>query len=306
MIVTVTPNPALDVTYEVDALQPGHSHRVARVLERPGGKGVNVARVVRALGGTTAVVAPFGGATGEGMAGALRRDGLAVWPVPVAAETRRTVTVVAGGEATALNEPGRALSGAEWAALEAAAGNALDGAGALVVSGSTPPDTPGDLHQRLIEQARRRGVPVVVDTSGPALLSAAEAAPDLVKPNIDEVRAATGAHDVAVAARMLLERGARRVVVSLGADGIVGFDGPGAHDAWRVAAVPDVAGNPTGAGDAVVAALSVGLIAGVPWPDVLARATALGAAAVLAQAAGEVDLAAYERFLPTLTAERFA
>lgn len=302
-VVSVTPNPALDITYEVDDLRVGQSHRVSRVRERAGGKGINVARVVRALGEPAVVVAPFGGRTGDALLHSLRADGFEVAAVPVDAETRRTVTVVSGGEATALNEAGPALSAPDWDDVVGVTGRALEAPGALVVSGSTPPGTPPDLHARLIEHARRAGVPVVVDTSGPALLRAAVAGPDLVKPNVDELRAATGETDVVVAAHSLLERGARQVVVSLGGDGLAGF-AAGAQP-WRVRAVPGLTGNPTGAGDAVVAALALGLVAGTPWPEVLVRATALGAAAVLADVAGDVDLAAYERFRPTLTAERY-
>ncbi len=301
-VVTVTPNPALDITYEVDTLTLGQSHRVTRVLDRAGGKGINVARVVRALGGTATVVAPFGGDTGQSMTRTLRHDGFEVCPVPVAAETRRTVTVVSGGEATVLNEPGRALGPDEWEAVLNAAARATDAAVAVAVSGSMPSGAPDDLHTRLIEQTRAAGVPVVVDTSGRALLSAAEAGPDLLKPNVDELRETTGTDDVEAGARALLSRGALRVVVSLGADGIAAFSG---DEAWRVRPVPGIIGNPTGAGDAVVAALCQGIAAGVEWPGVLTRAAALGAAAVLADAAGEVDLAAYERFLTARVVERF-
>ncbi|WP_245597232.1 1-phosphofructokinase family hexose kinase [Jiangella gansuensis] len=304
-VVCVTPNPAADVTYEVGALTPGASHRVGRVLQRPGGKGVNVARVLRALDVPVRVVVPAGGPTGTWLVDALRaaaHDGFRVQAVPVAAETRRTVTVVdAHGEATALNEPGRPLTEAEWVAFLAATADALSGAGALVVSGSLPAAAPPDLPARLVGLARDAGVPVAVDTSGPPLLAAIEAGPDLVKPNADELAGIATGDDVLAAARRLVTLGARHVVVSRGADGLLGADADGV---WRVPAVAGVTGNPTGAGDAAVAALVHAQLSGTPWPDALAGAAALGAAAVLADVAGEVDLAAYRRFLPTLSAER--
>lgn len=304
-IVCVTPNPAVDVTYRVPLVELGASHRVADVLERPGGKGVNVARVLQALGVPAVVVAPVGGPGGHWLAGALAEGGLAVRAVPVAAATRRTVTVVDdSGAATAFNEPGRPLSAAEWASVVAAVTEEVRGADALVVSGSLPAGAPDDLLPRLIAAARAAGVPAVADTSGPALLSAAGAGPALLKPNAEELAAAVPGLGPADAARRLLALGAGHVVVSQGADGLLGLTGDGS--AWRVAGVPGVGGNPTGAGDATVAALVRGLVAGAPWPDVLVDAAALGAAAVLEAAAGEVDLAAYARFLPLLTAERIA
>ncbi|PZF81870.1 1-phosphofructokinase family hexose kinase [Jiangella anatolica] len=297
-VVCLTPNPAIDVTYRVPTLTPGGAHRVADVLERPGGKGVNVARVLHALGVPCVIVAPLGGPAGTWLADALTDAGLAVRAVPVAAPTRRTFTVVdEGGTATAFNEPGRPLTGAEWAAVVDAVNEELAGAEALVVSGSLPAGAPEDLLPRLIAA----GVPAVVDTSGPALLAAAGAGPVLLKPNADELSAALPGLSHTDAARRLLALGAERVVVSLGADGLLGLAG---GEAWRVAAIPGVTGNPTGAGDATVAALVRGLIDGTSWPDVLADAAALGAAAVLEAAAGDVDLAAYTRFLPTLHAER--
>lgn len=301
-VVCVTPNPAVDVTYRVPAVATGASHRVADVLERPGGKGVNVARVLRALGVPAVVVAPLGGPGGRWLAETLTAGGLGVRAVPVAAPTRRTVTVVDDtGAATAFNEPGRALSAGDWSALVAAVTEELAGADALVVSGSLPAGAPDDLLPRLIAAARAAGLPAVADTSGPALLSAAGAGPALLKPNAEEL-AAVLPGPATDAARRLLALGAARVVVSQGADGLLGLTGDG--EAWRVVGVPGVGGNPTGAGDATVAALVRGLIGGTPWPDVLADAAALGAAAVLTPAAGEVDLAAYARFLPTLHAER--
>ncbi|MBB5786541.1 1-phosphofructokinase family hexose kinase [Jiangella mangrovi] len=308
-VLCVTPNPAVDVTYRVGSWAPGASHRVRDVLERPGGKGVNVARVLRVLGVPAVVVAPLGGPGGDWLAAELRAGGHAVRAVPVAAATRRTVTVVDDtGAATAFNEPGRALSEDEWSAFVAAVAEELGDAVALVVSGSLPAGAPSDLLPRLVAAARDAGVPAVADTSGPALLTVAGAGPALVKPNAHELAEALPGDDgVSGAAGRLLALGAERVVVSLGADGLLGVDGSGGSGesaVWRVAGVPGVAGNPTGAGDATVAALVRGLVAGTPWPEALTDAAALGAAAVLAAAAGEVDLAAYERFLPTLHAER--
>jgi tagatose 6-phosphate kinase len=284
MIVTVTPNLALDVTYELPELRPGHAHRVRAVGSRAGGKGVNVARVLRSLGHEVMVLGLAGGPTGDAVREDLDAAGLPHDLVPCAGETRRTVTVVADGEATLLREPGPVIAPDEWAALEAR----IPEADVLVVSGSLPPGVDGEAVARLAA----RDVPVIVDTSGEALRRSAPYA-WAVKPNAEELAAATGTDDPVAGARML---GARTVVVSMGADGLLAVTGDEVH---RVAPPRVVTGNPTGAGDAVVAALAAG--AGSPWPALLADAAALSAAAVLAPLAGSYDSAAYEGFRTCLS-----
>jgi tagatose 6-phosphate kinase len=285
MIVTITPNVALDVTYELPELRPGRSHRVSAVHSRAGGKGVNVARVLRALGHEVVVVGLAGGPTGEAVREDLDAAGLPHELVPCAGETRRTVTVVSGGEATLLSEPGPVVTRDEWAALE----RRVPEADVVVISGSLPPGVGDDAVARL---AAAREVPVIVDTYGEALRLAAPYA-WAVKPNAEELAAVTGTDDPVTGARML---GARTVVVSLGADGLLAVT---ADELYRVPPPRVVTGNPTGAGDAVVAALAAG--AGTPWPDLLTNAAALSAAAVLAPLAGAFDADAYEGFRTCLS-----
>ncbi|MDN3360016.1 1-phosphofructokinase family hexose kinase [Actinomadura sp. DC4] len=280
MIVTLTPNLALDVTYELPELRPGHSHRVRAVHARAGGKGVNVARVLRSLGHDVLVLGLAGGPAGEAVRADLDAAGLPHDLAPCAGETRRTVTVVAGGEATLLREPGPAVTAAEWAAVEAR----IPDADVLVISGSLPPGVEAGAIARLAA----RDVPVIVDTSGEALVKAAPHA-WAVKPNAEELAAVTGTDDPVAGARLLR---ARTAVVSLGAEGLLAVTGEEVH---RVPAPRVVAGNPTGAGDAVVAALAAG--AGSPWPELLGHAAALAAAAVLAPVAGSYDSAAYAAFV---------
>lgn len=286
MIVTVTPNLALDVTYEMPELRPGKVHRVRAVRSRAGGKGVNVARVLRSLGHEVLVIGLAGGPTGAAVREDLDAAGLPHDLVPCAGETRRTVTVVAGDEATLLREPGPVITPEEWVALE----ERVPDAGVLVVSGSLPPGVEPEAVTRLAA----RDVPVIVDTSGEALRHAAPYA-WAVKPNAEELAAVTGTDDPVAGARML---GARTVVVSMGADGLLAVTGEEVH---RVSPPRVVTGNPTGAGDAVVAALAAGAATGSAWPALLADAAALSAAAVLAPLAGSYDSAAYEGFRTCLS-----
>ncbi|MEU2076647.1 1-phosphofructokinase family hexose kinase [Streptomyces sp. NPDC013489] len=297
MILTVTLNTAVDLTYRVPALTPHASHRVTQVIERPGGKGLNVARVLAALGHETVATGFAGGATG-----AVLREQLAATPVrdalvETAGPTRRTVAIVdtASGDTTQLNEPGPTVTAAEWTVFRTRFSALLDGAAAVALCGSLPPGIHVGAYAELVRLARTAGVPVLLDTSGEPLRRGIAARPDLVKPNADELAQLTGTRDPLRATREARGRGARTVVSSLGPEGLLAATPEGL---WRAAPPSPVKGNPTGAGDSAVAGLLSGLVDGAPWPDRLSRAVALSAATVLSPVAGEFDPKTYEELLP--------
>ncbi|QNE37175.1 1-phosphofructokinase family hexose kinase [Leifsonia shinshuensis] len=289
MILTVTPNPAIDLTYRVAALEPGETHRVAPPAARAGGKGLNVARVIAQTGGPAFALTTAGGASGLRLADDLEATGLPSELIPVAAPTRSSVAIVdeASGVATIFNETGAALSAAEWTALREAVERLAVPATAIVGSGSLPPGAPGGFYADLVAAARRRGIPSVIDASGTPLLAAAEAGADVVKPNRRELAETVGSDDPVAGARVLLSAGAGLVLVSLGANGMLAVSADGV----RSARLPrPLSGNATGAGDAAVAALATAVAAGTTDPAVLVRrATAWSAAAVVAPLAGELD-----------------
>ncbi|MEU1480743.1 1-phosphofructokinase family hexose kinase [Streptomyces sp. NPDC005760] len=301
MILTVTLNTALDITYRVRSLRPHTSHRVTDVVERPGGKGVNVARVLAALGHEVTVTGFTGGATGR-----IVQDRLSAVPglvdalVPVTGPTRRTIAVVdeESGDTTQLNEPGPTVTPEEWSAFQEAYEDLVPSVSAVALCGSLPPGVPVGAYAGLIRTAKAAGVPVLLDTSGEALRRGVAARPDILKPNTEELFELTGSHDPLRATQDARRRGARAVVASLGKEGLLAATPEGR---WRAAPPAPVHGNPTGAGDSVAAGLLSGLIDRLPWPDRLTRAVALSAATVLAPAAGEFDRAAYEELLGRVT-----
>ncbi|MFP1626288.1 1-phosphofructokinase family hexose kinase [Streptomyces sp. 5K101] len=305
MILTVTLNAALDITYKIAALTPHTTHRVGEVRERPGGKGVNVARVLSALGHDTVVTGFAGGRTGavlrEMLAPLAPRDAF----VPVGGTTRRTIAVVddASGDTTQLNEPGPTVTPEEWSAFLAAYASLLAEADAVALCGSLPPGIHVGAYAELVRRARAAGVPVLLDTSGEPLRRGIAARPDLIKPNADELAQLTGSREPLRATRDARRRGAHAVVGSLGPDGLVAATADGI---WQASPPTAVRGNPTGAGDSAVAGLLSGLVDGLPWPARLARAVALSAATVLAPTAGEYDAAAYESLLPQITVTEHA
>ncbi len=295
MILTVTLNAALDVTYQVPALRLGETHRPVAVDVRAGGKGVNVARVLHALGHDTVVTGLAGGDTGAAIRADVLRAGLRESLFEMAGSSRRTVTIVSEGRATAVNEPGPAVSISDWADFVGGYHQLAARASVVVLSGSLPGDLPDDAYAQLV---RATPTPVILDTSGSPLIAGLAARPDVVKPNATELTEVTGLTDPLAAARVLRERGARAVVASLGADGLLAVTDAGA---WRVRVPETLRGNPTGAGDACVAALAAGH--GHDWPERLAEAAAVSAAAVPCPLAGDVDLDTRARLRPAITVE---
>jgi len=293
MIITVTLNPAVDVTYGVDALTPGAVHRVREVQERPGGKGVNVSRVLSQLGETTLALGP-GDRSFETM---LTGYGVRSLFPPLLPRVRRTL-VVHGVESTSLWEPGPLVYDGAQAELEELVSEQLPDASALVVSGSLAGGLSPGLPARLGRLAVEAGLPVVLDLDNEPLRLAAASRGGVLMPNGDELRRLLGDDafdDIAASARGLAARTGAPVVVTLGADGLLAATG---DECWWARPPETVAGNPTGAGDATAAGVARGLAHGLAWPEILTHAVALGAAAVLAPVAGEVDLDAYRRWVP--------
>ncbi|MBG6185368.1 1-phosphofructokinase family hexose kinase [Arthrobacter sp. CAN_A214] len=288
-VLTVTPNPALDTTYSLPALVPGHSHRVEPPVIKAGGKGVNVARVVHQSGNSTHAVLPVGGESGALLRADLAKSGFAHSLVEVAQPTRRSIAIYDGSTASAtlLNEIGGELTTADWNNIVEVVGQQLPRSACLAGSGSLPRQAPEDFYARLIQDARSLGIPTIIDTSGPALLHAARAGATVLKPNHHELFEATGETNLERGARMLLDLGAGLVLVSQGDKGMLAFDAREPAFYLHASLPSALEGNPTGAGDAAVAAVAV-LLAHTS-PDVtnmLRAATAWSASAVLMPTAG--------------------
>ena len=290
MIITVTPNPAFDITYEVDELKPQHSHRVRAVHQRAGGKGVNVASVLTMMGYGVVALGFAGGMTGAQIEADLKMRGLPHRLVDCDCDSRRTINVVsAHGEATIFNEPGPEVSSARWQELLENLCDLVDGTAdtVVVLSGSLPPGLAEDAYAEMITLCRRLGARTIVDTSGAPLRSAIPAGPDLVKPNIAEVAEVVGIDDLVLGAAELRRMGARDLVISAGGDGLMLL--PTQRPGWRGRLAEPLHGNPTGAGDAVVAALAAGLETGSAPQEMVRTAVAWSAAAVLQPVAGQID-----------------
>jgi tagatose 6-phosphate kinase len=304
-ILTITLNPAVDVTYRVDALRLGGTTRVSDVRSRAGGKGVNVAAVVRELGGTSLVLALTTTRTPDEFRDGLDRLGLAHRLVPALPAVRRTVAVVTRADGTTMVQENGFPAGetAEAGILDAVRAELPAGAGAVVVSGSVPEGLGADVPAKLVRLCGRHGVPAIADVSGAALREAAGSGAVLM-PNEDELAELAGSGPEAC--RDLVAAGAPAVVATLGPEGAIAVT---ARGAWRARPAEVVTGNPAGAGDAGAAALALRLgeaggASEVDWPAALADVVATSAAAVLRPVAGEVDVAARDRWLRAVNVER--
>jgi tagatose 6-phosphate kinase len=300
VILCVAPSPAWDVTYHVERVRLHATNRARSMSARAGGKAVNVARVLSLLGQDVAVVAPLGGVTGRLVGDDIAAAGLVLEEIPSRLETRLTTAVVsdADGDATLVSEPARV---GDWSALVERVDSLLASTEVMVASGSLPSDAPVDGFAELCRLGRAHGVPVVVDTSGPALLAALGAQPAVVKPNVHELAEVHPHEDPVRAASELASSSGSVVVVSLGPEGLALT----CEDGTWVARPGAVArGNPTGAGDAVTAALARGLLEGRPWPEVVVDAVAVSAAAVLEPYAGDVDLRDLDRLRGSVSLDR--
>lgn len=279
MIVTVTANPSLDRTIEVDALRRGDVLRARASRLDAGGKGVNVARALAANGHKATAVLPCGGAEGSQLTALLAESGLDLVAVPIDGTVRSNVTVVElDGTTTKLNEPGPSLTTAELLALAEATCLAAEQADWVVVSGSLPPGAPADAYARLLARLQQESTRIALDTSGHALRAALPGRPQLVKPNREELTEVTGRpvrtlDETLAATKVLRAQGIQAVLTSLGKDGAVLVDADGC---WHASAPAVEPRSTVGAGDALLAGF---LAAGGRGPLALAEAVAWGSAA---------------------------
>lgn len=282
MIITVTLNPSLDRTIELDSLAPGCVQRVTAARLDPGGKGVNVARALLANGVPTLAVVPVAGVEGDQLVTLLEHEGVDVALVPVRGHTRSNITIAeADGTVTKLNEPGASLGADD---LEVLARKVLAAAAYdswVVLCGSLPPGLQAEAFATLTHRFVAAGLRVAVDTSGPAFHATLAVGPELVKPNAEELAEAVGRRlrsqsEVIAAARELQELGAKTVLVSLGSEGAILVD-----EAVLVGESPvDQPRSSVGAGDAFLAGFLAGQYRGASRREAFAEALAWGAAAV--------------------------
>ncbi|MFL6196792.1 MAG: 1-phosphofructokinase [Thermoanaerobaculia bacterium] len=306
-VVTVTLNPAIDQTLSIPGFAAGRVNRVAASRREAGGKGVNVACFLADLGLPVIATGFLGSQNPELFVAAFARRGITDRFVRVPGATRVGIKIVdeRTRETTDINFPGLAPRPEE--AEELCTGIAALAAPGrwFVLSGSVPPGLPDEIYKNLIDSIQGRGGRVLLDTSGPPLREALAGAPEVVKPNADELGELLGRRldtpaAVRGAAESLLERGVQRVVISMGGAGAV-FIERGQALLARPPRV-DVRGT-VGAGDAMVAGIVAAMIDHSSLADLARLATASGAYAVTRAGPGIEDREAHRRLITEVEIE---
>lgn len=307
MIVTLTLNAAVDKAYRIDGvLCPGTVMRVAACRNTAGGKGLNVARVVKLCGEPVIPTGLAGGHTGALLEQMSARDGLEGRFVHINAETRCCINILDGdSRSTELLEPGEHVSAKEMGYFLREFEEICTDAQVVTMSGSVPAGVGNEIYRELTKQVKRWGKKVILDTSGELLREGIKAMPDMIKPNREEIEMLLGnpvstLKDVRSAAIKLHESGIRQVVVSLGKDGALL-----ACDQGLFYGIPPrlPVANPVGCGDSMVAAFAVAYRRGYPPQKSLRYAVAVSAANACSEQTGYFEKDEMERIYPQVKIE---
>lgn len=297
MITTVTLNAAIDKTYEMASFHIHQVNRTKTAFSEPGGKGINVAKVLHALNVPVTASGIVGGFNGKQICMLLDEIGLQHDFVHIQDESRLCLNIIEpAGEQTEILESGPEVSRTDWEALKEKFLQLITNSETVVLSGSLPMGLPKGAYGELIKMARLK-TRVILDTSGPALEEALAAKPFMIKPNEQEFEDILGrsVSDEAEMAKILNEwktYGIPVVVVTLGDRGAMVLAN---GEIYKVTAPTISAVNPVGSGDAFTAGMASGFEKGWPIEETLKLAAATGAANALEAKAGVIDLKKLER-----------
>lgn len=308
MILTVTLNPAVDKTYTTGELITGHVNRMRTAMSLAGGKGVNVAKVLRQYEFPVCATGFLGGYAGEFIENDLRSRQAACHFVHVDGETRSNMNILAdNGYVTEILEPGPEVKAEQFEQFLQQYDNLLSFCELVVLSGSVARGLSDDVYALLIEKARNRGIKTLLDTSGESLRAGIRAKPYLIKPNLKELEYIVGhklANREAVidAAFMIHQEGIAHVIVSMGKKGLLAVTSGGYvyfAKAGRIQAL-----NTVGCGDCVVAAYAMSIVKRESKEESLQRAVAISAANATTLKSADVPMDTAQELMESITVEK--
>ena len=304
MILTVTLNAAIDKRYVVEGYQVGEVNRVKECAYTPGGKGLNVSKPASIAGAEVVATGFVGGHAGNYIEDALKPFGIKSEFYHLEEESRSCINIwdEANKTQTEFLEPGFTLAEEDFRGFEKKFTELVKDADVVSMSGSVPKGLDGTAYQRLVKIVKEAGKPVILDTSGKLLEMGIEAAPTMIKPNIDEIRMLTGKkcdniQDIIDAAKEIHAKGVEIVAVSLGADGSLAVGNEGIFRALvpRINAV-----NTVGCGDSMIAGFALGLSRRLSLPETMKLASAISAAAAMREETGFFVMEDMEKLLPQI------
>lgn len=265
-VITVTLNPALDKTVNIEQFEYGGLNRIKEIRTDAGGKGINVAKVLKQFDTGVNALGLAAGYQGQVIRDQLEKLGIQASMIEASGETRVNLKVVdeSTKQTTELNEPGFTVDAELLEQFQSLFKSKAAEASVIVLGGSLPPGTPPDYYRSLIESARAQGIRTILDADGEALAHGVEAAPFAIKPNIHELEALLGEtfdsmERIIEAARTLIDRGIEYVLVSMGAEGSLLVSKAAAV---RASPFPIVPVSTVGAGDSMVAAMVYSILEG--------------------------------------------
>lgn len=308
MILTVTLNPAVDKTYTAGELIVGHVNRMRTAMSFAGGKGINVARVLRQYGQLVCATGFLGGYAGDFIEDTLLDKQVECQFIRVGGETRSNINILAdNGYSTEIIEPGPLIEEAalqEFLALyeELAAQCEI-----VVLSGSAARGVPEDIYKTLVEKARLKGIKTMLDTSGESLRSGIEAKPYFIKPNQKELEYIVGhklvnREDVIDAAVEVHKSGIGHVVVSMGKNGLLYVCSGGSAYYARPENIQAL--NTVGCGDCVVASYAMSFQRRDSKEEAVRRAAAISAANATTLKCADVPFGTAEELYESITVEK--
>lgn len=308
MILTITMNPTVDRTYYLNDLVLGQVNRVREKSVTPGGKGINVSKVLRLLNEPTTASGFIGGSTGDFIAAFMANMGIDTQFVRLREETRTCVSIKADtAEAlTEILESGGRVSDSKRDEFLSLVTTLLPQCEVVVLAGSLPPGIDNTMYPALINAAKKAQKTVVLDTSGEALEAGIDARPDVIKPNRTELAQLLGRpiptqQDVLNAIDEVQRKGIPTVIVSLGGEGAVFADKNGIYKGIPPR-IPIV--NTVGCGDSLVAGYAKALVCGYSPEDTARLAIAVSAANALSMEPGHFESSALQDMLEKTIVER--
>lgn len=284
MIVTVTMNPAIDKTVEIDALLPGGLNRIQRVEYDAGGKGINVSKTVHEMGGETVAAGFLGGNAGKTIENVLQEKGICTDFIWVQGETRTNTKVFEkSGAVTELNEPGPVITKEQCQELLGKLETYAKAGTLFVLAGSIPKGMDRDIYAKIIRLAHEKKAEVLLDADGDLFRMALEAGPDIIKPNRAELEEYAGMdyraseEELMRVAEGLKAKGIHTVAVSMGKSGAMLMKG---DYQVKCPSLNVKAHSTVGAGDAMVAALAYAWDKGLDEEETIRLCMATSAGAV--------------------------